>query len=639
MMAQAVSAMSGADSIKLVGEGGPYDGRVFDVPAQPCTVGRALDNELVFDDPSLSRKHSRLQREGPGRLVVEDLGSSNGTYVNGRKMGRGSAGPGDTIQFGDLVFRVEAQDLSGTRAVEAGSGRGQWIALSAFGAVTFVVLVGMIIALARKPPIVQAPGKEAIARYTAKADLHLRQGRSLYHERKYTEAKQELDAALDVDPANQEARRLSRLASRGPDDDRLLGATGPSLRIADRKALETVTRHLRRDDRRLGAETILAGQAGAAAGVVRPRSLRQASVGRLRLGDLQGLRSDPQRGRAARRQRSEGARRRREEAVARSLVRALPIQAVIYWEKLRTELGRYADGVHEVGAPRVELAAAERRLGRKLPPALVELYRSFDGLRLFTDSFVILGADELAREGELVRLGEALGAPLLLDEAGHVYEVDEAGDRVLCGSDVARFIDAVLAREKLVVDREGEYKAVFADGGELDDETRKKRVRAALKADPESAAWRLESAELAFEAGREEEARGELSHAVAADAGAGAAWALLLGGLDQRAGRLSTRRSAPMPARGGGFARSRAARGAVCGGCFARLVMGACARGMRKVRARPTVARFCAGWKRRAAAWTRATPTARCTWRRWPTRWSRAAPPPNWSSARGSRAS
>jgi pSer/pThr/pTyr-binding forkhead associated (FHA) protein len=243
MMAQAVSAMPGADSIKLVAEGGPYDGRVFDVPAQPCTVGRALDNELVFDDPSLSRKHSRIQREGPGRLTVEDLGSSNGTYVNGRKMGRGSAGPGDAIQFGDLVFRVEGQELSGTRNVDAGGGgRGQWIALMAGGAVTFAVLVGMIIALARKPPIVQAPGKEAIAKFTAKADLHLRQGRSLYHERKYSEAKQELDAALDADPANQEARRLSRLASRGPDDDRALGATGPSLRIADRKALENVTR-------------------------------------------------------------------------------------------------------------------------------------------------------------------------------------------------------------------------------------------------------------------------------------------------------------------------------------------------------------------------------------------------------------
>jgi pSer/pThr/pTyr-binding forkhead associated (FHA) protein len=235
-------ASGGADSIRLVAEGGPYDGRVFDVPMAPCTVGRALDNELVFDDPSLSRKHARVSREGPGRISIEDLGSSNGSYVNGRKLGRGVAGSGDTVQFGDLVFRVEGQELSGTRSVEAGGGRGQWIAIMAGGAVTFVVLIGTLIALAKKPKVVQAPGKEAIAKYSAKAEQHLRQGRALYRERKYSEAKQELDAAVDVDPANLEARRLSRLAAHGADDDRMLQSTTTQLRIADRKALETVAR-------------------------------------------------------------------------------------------------------------------------------------------------------------------------------------------------------------------------------------------------------------------------------------------------------------------------------------------------------------------------------------------------------------
>ena len=240
--AMPLGSMGGADVMRLIGEGGPYDGRVFDVPLSMATVGRALDNELVFDDPSLSRKHARILREGPGRFSLEDLGSSNGTYVNGRKIGKGVAGVGDSIQFGDLVFRVEGNELSGTSAVAAAPSRGQMIGILAGGAMCLVVLIGMIIAIAKKPPVVQAPGKDAIAKYTVKAEQHLRQGRSLYRERKYTEAKQELDAAIEVDPANVEARRLSRLASRGPDDDRLLGSTGPSLRIGDRKALEQVTR-------------------------------------------------------------------------------------------------------------------------------------------------------------------------------------------------------------------------------------------------------------------------------------------------------------------------------------------------------------------------------------------------------------
>jgi pSer/pThr/pTyr-binding forkhead associated (FHA) protein len=241
-MQMPMGAAQSIDTIRLVGEGGPYDGRVFDVPAGPATVGRALDNELVFDDPSLSRKHARITREGPGRLAVEDLGSSNGTYVNGRKAGRNSAGAGDAIQFGDLVFRVEGQDIQGTRAVDLPAGRGQWIALFAGGAVTFVILIGMVIALVRKPPVVQAPGKDAIAKYSARADSHLRQGRTLLHERKYGEAKQELDAALDADPANTEARRLSRLAAHGAEDDRNFNYVSAQLRIGDRKALESAAR-------------------------------------------------------------------------------------------------------------------------------------------------------------------------------------------------------------------------------------------------------------------------------------------------------------------------------------------------------------------------------------------------------------
>jgi tetratricopeptide (TPR) repeat protein len=211
---------------------------------------------------------------------------------------------------------------------------------------------------------------------------------------------------------------------------------------------------------------------------------------------------------------------------------------VIFWEKLRTELGRYGDGVHEPGAPadRARLSEVAERLG--LPAPLVELYRSFDGLRLFTDSFVIAPSGEIARhEGELA-LGESLGAPLILDGKGRVFVVDEAGDRLLVASSLPRFVDGLLAREKLVHERDGEYKDVFSAEGELAEEVRKKRARAGLKVDPDSAAYRLEAAELAFEAGREDEARAELERATTADPRAVAAWALLAA-LAERANRLS----------------------------------------------------------------------------------------------------
>ena len=63
--------------------------------------------DLVIEDPGVSRRHARVLPDN-GALVVEDLGSPNGTYVNGR----GISGPvevadGDEVQLGDTVISVE----------------------------------------------------------------------------------------------------------------------------------------------------------------------------------------------------------------------------------------------------------------------------------------------------------------------------------------------------------------------------------------------------------------------------------------------------------------------------------------------------------------------------------------------------
>jgi len=52
-----------ADTVRLIAEGGQYSGRVFDLPQLgEITVGRGVGNDLVLDDPSMSRKHSKLRR-------------------------------------------------------------------------------------------------------------------------------------------------------------------------------------------------------------------------------------------------------------------------------------------------------------------------------------------------------------------------------------------------------------------------------------------------------------------------------------------------------------------------------------------------------------------------------------------------
>ena len=70
------------------------------------TVGReGCDHELV--DPEVSRRHAAF-RQAEGGLAIEDLGSTNGTFVNERRVtGVGVLAPGDRLRFGNTVWLLE----------------------------------------------------------------------------------------------------------------------------------------------------------------------------------------------------------------------------------------------------------------------------------------------------------------------------------------------------------------------------------------------------------------------------------------------------------------------------------------------------------------------------------------------------
>lgn len=72
-------------------------------------IGRAATEEdgKLGDDPELSRRHARLSRRPDGRLTIEDLGSSNGTYVNDERIDvQRTLGVGDVLRVGTTVLRV-----------------------------------------------------------------------------------------------------------------------------------------------------------------------------------------------------------------------------------------------------------------------------------------------------------------------------------------------------------------------------------------------------------------------------------------------------------------------------------------------------------------------------------------------------
>jgi len=94
-------------------EGGPAsalvlaDGTRVGIGEKPLTIGRGPDCDLVLSDPTVSKRHLQVTRQG-GQVVLSDLGSTNGTRVNGAGVRERALADGDEIHLGATVLRYEA---------------------------------------------------------------------------------------------------------------------------------------------------------------------------------------------------------------------------------------------------------------------------------------------------------------------------------------------------------------------------------------------------------------------------------------------------------------------------------------------------------------------------------------------------
>ena len=101
----------------LVIKEGPLAGQRFPVEGE-LVVGR-VDADVTIEDPLLSRRHAAV-RLAHGVLEIEDLGSLNGTWVNGERIdGRRRLQPGDVVQVGDVSIEIEADRPGSGRTVLA----------------------------------------------------------------------------------------------------------------------------------------------------------------------------------------------------------------------------------------------------------------------------------------------------------------------------------------------------------------------------------------------------------------------------------------------------------------------------------------------------------------------------------------
>ena len=76
------------------------------------TVGRAPAADFVVDAPLISRVHCRLTADRSDQLVVEDLGSTNGTIVNGQKIDRLVLRTGDRLLIGRMEFTISRSSIA-----------------------------------------------------------------------------------------------------------------------------------------------------------------------------------------------------------------------------------------------------------------------------------------------------------------------------------------------------------------------------------------------------------------------------------------------------------------------------------------------------------------------------------------------
>jgi hypothetical protein len=96
---------------------GPFAGKVYPISGDVVTLGREPGNSIVINDAEISRRHTRLVLQGDV-YMVEDLGSTNGTFVNGvRLTGPHALNGGEVISFGEqisCVFEVLGGDPNAT---------------------------------------------------------------------------------------------------------------------------------------------------------------------------------------------------------------------------------------------------------------------------------------------------------------------------------------------------------------------------------------------------------------------------------------------------------------------------------------------------------------------------------------------
>ena len=85
---------------------GPGSGKKIPLLPMTMSIGREHDNNIELKDPDVGRYHARVLYDR-GRFVLEDLESSNGTWLNGEKINEAALKNGDRIKIGETILAID----------------------------------------------------------------------------------------------------------------------------------------------------------------------------------------------------------------------------------------------------------------------------------------------------------------------------------------------------------------------------------------------------------------------------------------------------------------------------------------------------------------------------------------------------
>lgn len=227
-------------AFSLLGLNGPVEGQVYQLPQADIFIGRGDDSDIAIPDGSISRKHAVLE-VGVDSLMVEDLGSSNGTFVNGTRVAREPLEDGDQLRFGSIDFEVQVEGvadadggrrLPGSVALDKLRGADNSVKLAvAMGGMTVLLLIVVVaILVARGPGNTQSTGIDPFIAYEKAIDISLATARAQFQGESWDAAVRSYQDVLDQDPINAEARKGLYASQNNRDHRAVINAAQQAIR-------------------------------------------------------------------------------------------------------------------------------------------------------------------------------------------------------------------------------------------------------------------------------------------------------------------------------------------------------------------------------------------------------------------------